>query len=85
MTLATGKGGTYRYYKCASRITNGKDTCTSDNLPTEQVDRLVLSLLANRVFTASRVSAMLDSLRTRLGAPQATQDGKLKRLHEGTG
>ena len=29
---------------------------------------------------ASRVRAMLDSLRTRLGASQATQDGKLKRL-----
>ena len=46
----------------------------------EQVDRLVLSSLADRVFTASRVRAMLDSLRTRLGASQATHDGKLKRL-----
>jgi DNA invertase Pin-like site-specific DNA recombinase len=80
MTLATGKGGKYRYYKCSSRIIKGKDTCTSDNLPTEQVDRLVLSSLADRVFTASRVRAMLDSLRTRLGASQATHDGKLKRL-----
>jgi site-specific DNA recombinase len=53
MTLATGKGGQYRYYKCSNRILKGKDTCTSDNLPTEQVDRLVLSSLAGRVFTAS--------------------------------
>ena len=80
MTLATGKGGKYRYYKCSSRILKGKDTCTSDNLPTEQVDRLVLSSLADRVFTVPRVRAMLDSLRTRLGASQATHDGKLKRL-----
>ncbi len=80
MTLATGKGGKYRYYKCSSRILKGKDTCTSDNLPTEQVDRLVLFSLADRVFTVPRVRAMLDSLRTRLGASQATHDGKLKRL-----
>ena len=46
MTLATGKSGKYRYYKCSNRILKGKDTCTSDNLPTEQVDRLVLSSLA---------------------------------------
>ena len=80
MTLATGKGGKYRYYKCSNRILKGKDTCTSDNLPTEQVDRLVLSSLADRVFTVSRVRAMLDTLRTRLGASRATQDGKLKQL-----
>ncbi len=80
MTLATGKGGKYRYYKCASRIIKGKDTCTSDNLPTEQVDRLILSSLADRVFTASRVRVMLENLRKRLSQSQASQDGKLKQL-----
>ncbi|MBK7487497.1 MAG: recombinase family protein [Nitrospira sp.] len=60
MTLATGKGGKYRYYKCSSRILKGKDTCTSENLPTELVDRLVLSSLADRVFTPSRVQTMLE-------------------------
>lgn len=78
MTLATGKGGKYRYYKCSSRILKGKDTCTSDNLPTDQVDRLVLSSLADRVFTAARV--MLERLRTGFKASQATHDEKLKRL-----
>ena len=82
MTLATGKGGKYRYYKCSSRILKGNDTCTSDNLPTEQVDRLVLSSLADRVFTAPRVRAMLESLRQRLGSSQAMHDGKLKRLRK---
>ena len=80
MTLATGKSGKYRYYKCANRILKGNDSCTSDNLPTEHVDRLVLSSLAERVFTASRVQVMLERLRTRLGQAQASQDGKLKQL-----
>ena len=80
MTLATGKWGKYRYYKCSNRILKGKDICTSDNLPTEKVDRLVLSSLADRIFTASRVRVMLESLRKRLSQSQAAQDGKLKQL-----
>jgi DNA invertase Pin-like site-specific DNA recombinase len=80
MTLATGKGGKYRYYKCSKRILKGKNTCTSDNLPTEKVDRLVLSSLADRIFTASRVRVMLETLRKRLSQSQASQDGKLKQL-----
>lgn len=80
MTLATGKGGKYRYYKCSSRILKGKDTCTSENLPTELVDRLVLSSLADRVFTPSRVHTMLEGLRKRLSRSQTDQDGKVKQL-----
>ncbi len=80
MTLATGKGGKYRYYKCSSRILKGKDTCTSENLPTELVDRLVLSSLADRVFTPSRVHTMLEGLRKRLSRSQTDQNGKVKQL-----
>lgn len=80
MTLATGKGGKYRYYKCSSRILKGKDTCTSENLPTELVDRMVLSSLADRVFTPSRVHTMLEGLRKRLRQSQTDQDGKVKLL-----
>ncbi|MBH0199203.1 MAG: recombinase family protein [Nitrospira sp.] len=80
MTLATGKGGKYRYYKCANRILKGKDTCTSDNLPTEQVDRLVLSSLADRVFTPARVRSILQHLQRRLDQSQAAHDSKVKEL-----
>jgi site-specific DNA recombinase len=80
MTLATGKGGKYRYYKCSSRILKGKDTCTSENLPTELVDRLVLSSLADRVFTPSRVHTMLEGLRKRLSRSQTDHGGKVKQL-----
>ncbi len=80
MTLATGKSGKYRYYKCSNRILKGKDTCTSDNLPTEQVDRLVLSSLADRVFTPARVRSMLEHLRKRLDRSQAAHGSKVKQL-----
>ena len=80
MTLATGKGGKYRYYKCSNRVLKDKDTCTSENLPTEQVDQLVLSSLADRVFTASRVRAILESLRKRLSQSQASHESRVEQL-----
>ena len=52
----------------------------SDNLPTELVDRLVLSSLADRVFTPSRVQVMLEGLRKRLKVSQVDHEGKLKQL-----
>ena len=80
MTLASGKGGRYRYYKCSSRILRGKDTCTSGNLPMEKVDRLVLTALADRVFAPKRVVTMLQRLRDRLSQSQSDLDGKIKKL-----
>jgi site-specific DNA recombinase len=80
MTVATGKGGRYRYYKCASRILKGRGTCSSGNLPMDQLDRLILTALADRVFCADRVQTILDKLRKRLGQTQGQQDESLKRL-----
>ena len=62
MTLATGKGGRYRYYKCNTRIGKGIDYCKSGNVPMQKLDELVLNSLADRVFTAARVKLMLESL-----------------------
>jgi len=71
MTLATGKGGRYRYYKCNTRISKGIDYCKSENLPMQKLDAMVLNSLADRVFTAARVRLMLESL-----ARQAKDSGK---------
>ena len=71
MTLATGKGGRYRYYKCNTRIGKGIDYCQSENLPMQKLDALVLNSLADRVFTAARVRLMLEAL-----ARHAKESGK---------
>ncbi len=80
MTLATGKGGRYRYYKCTSRMNKGPSSCPSGNLPMEQVDRLVLGALADRVFVPTRVQAMLDLIRKRLKRSRPQQADTLKAL-----
>ena len=71
MTLATGKSGRYRYYKCNTRIGKGIDYCQSENLPMQKLDALVLNSLADRVFTAARVRLMLEAL-----AKHAKESGK---------
>jgi hypothetical protein len=55
MTLAAGKGGRYRYYKCNTRISKGIVYCESENLPMQKLDAMMLNSLADRVFTAARV------------------------------
>ncbi len=80
MTLATGKGGRYRYYKCTSRMNKGRSSCPSGNLPMEKVDRLVLGALADRVFVPTRVQAMLDMIRKRLKRSRPQHAEALKAL-----
>ena len=80
MVLATGKGGRYRYYKCNTRIGQGISYCSGRSVPMEKLDNLVLDSLADKVFTPSRVQAMLRKLQQRQKAAHATQDERCKRL-----
>ncbi len=86
MTLATGKGGRYRYYKCTNRINNGPGSCDGKNFRVEQVDRAVLSALADEVCQPERIEFMLNELKDGLKASQADQVSRIpllqKELHE---
>ena len=63
MTLATGKGGRYRYYKCNTRIGKGNQYCRGRSVPMEKLDQIVVETLANRVCAPGRVKNMLVQLR----------------------
>ena len=63
MTLATGKGGRYKYYKCTTRMSRGNAYCDSPNIPMEKLDTLVLQRLAERVFTPKRIQLILKKLK----------------------
>ena len=80
MTIATGKGGRYRYYKCTSRINAGPSTCTSGNLPMEKLDQLILDAMAEKVFTPERVALMLKEFRDRLKSSRDKHDDALYQL-----
>ncbi len=80
MTLATGKGGRYRYYKCQTRIAKGNTRCLSGNIPMEKLDELVLKALAEKVFTPQRLKSMIAGARERMRNTHSEQDARLKVL-----
>lgn len=81
MTIATGKSGRYRYYKCSSRIRNLRESkCNSDNIRMEKLDAIILKTLAERVFTAERVESMLQEIKKRLQSEREDHSEELKEL-----
>ena len=79
MTLVTGKGGKYRYYKCTSRQNQGNHACTSANLPMEKLDDLVLEQLAQKVFAKERLQTLMAELRKRI---KGSKDEQQERINE---
>lgn len=82
MTIATGKSGRYRYYKCSNRINNlaKGSNCQSNNIPMEKLDSLILEAVANRVFTPERVEVMMKELQHNLKNSRTDHDEQLKTL-----
>ena len=80
MTIATGKSGRYRYYKCTSRINRGKDACQSKNIPMGKLDTLILEAAANKIFTPERVAVMLKEFQQRLKNSRSKHDDVLLKL-----
>jgi site-specific DNA recombinase len=81
MTLATGKSGRYKYYKCTSRQNRGNHACTSANLPMEKMDALVLNQLAEKVFAPARLQSMMTELRKRLRNAKDAQQQRIDELN----
>ncbi len=84
MTLATGKGGRYRYYKCGTRIRQGAG-CTTKSIPVEKLDTAVRRALCDRVFTMKRVRRMLEELRKRLEKSRGGSGAQARKLREELG
>jgi site-specific DNA recombinase len=68
--LASGKGGNYDYYRCATRAYKGNDLCDAPNIPREELDAAVLGVLAEKVLQPERIMAMLDQMREQIAKHQ---------------
>ena len=80
MTLVTGKGGRYRYYKCQTRIGKGNHLCGNPAVPMEKLDGAVLNALADKVFERNRVKSILAELKKQIKAAQENEGQELKGL-----
>jgi site-specific DNA recombinase len=82
MTLATGKGGRYRYYKCNTRIAKHNDDCDTPAIPMEKLDNLVLQALVDKVVSPERLKIMLKAMKTKIKDAQANQNTHLEILQK---
>ncbi len=80
MTLATGKSGRFRYYKCTRKINNGTGACTTNNVRMEKMDQLVMEVLAKRIVTPERVTILLNEVNKTLRGNGATQKEQTRKL-----
>jgi site-specific DNA recombinase len=80
MTIATGKGGRYRYYKCNTRINHGIGECENGNIRMEKLDRAILEAFAERIFTPTRVENIINRLKNILKRDSSNEKERLKGL-----
>ncbi|MFW7357802.1 MAG: recombinase family protein [Brucella sp.] len=80
MMLRTGKSGRYRYYTCATCAVQGKSACKGRSVPMDRLDNLVTDRLAETLFTAERVKAILTGLSERQNARSADHTQRLTGL-----
>ena len=80
MTLATGKGGRYRYYKCSHKSKRPAESCRTPNLPMDQMDQMILTRLIDQVLTPERVVSLLKAHLRRQESLKSETDVALDRL-----
>ena len=62
MTIATGKGGRYRYYKCAAKVNGGAARCECPTLREDRLDGIVLDAMEERILAPARLKDLLSSV-----------------------
>lgn len=62
MTITTGKGGRYSYYKCNKKVNGAAKRCPSKGIREEQLDGVVMSALEQRLFQPERLRELLAQM-----------------------
>jgi hypothetical protein len=80
MTLATGKGGKYKYYKCTTRINKGSKACEGSNIPVDKLDKLILERMADKILVPSRIEKMLKEMKERRKTARSNEEMQIEKL-----
>jgi DNA invertase Pin-like site-specific DNA recombinase len=80
MTLATGKSGRYKYYKCCNKMSIGPAACDTPNLPMERLDRLILERLVDKVLNPERVTQLIKDWLRQKAQAQTSVEAKVGQL-----
>ncbi|BBP00550.1 recombinase family protein [Sulfuriferula nivalis] len=80
MTLATGKSGRYKYYKCCKKMSISPHVCDTPNLPMDRMDKLILERLIEKVLAPDRVTLMIKDWLKHQEKMQGSDDKTVQEL-----
>jgi len=80
MSLMSGKGGAYRYYRCTKRSNVGNSLCDTPNIPVDEMNALVLCTLKQMIFTPDRIKTILGELSKSMVAEHGSVDSQQRKL-----
>lgn len=62
LTIATGKGGRYRYYRCSRRLRRGETVCPGISMRDKALETVVIDAMAERLLRPERLQTLLANL-----------------------
>jgi site-specific DNA recombinase len=62
LTIATGKGGRYRYYRCSRRLRRGETVCEGVSVRDNALETIVVDALEQRLLSPERLRALLAKM-----------------------
>lgn len=80
MTIISGKGGKYRYYRCSVKTKNGVNLCSCPSVPKEVIESAVTNAIVSSVLTFRRVKSIVSELDKHLQAREKDSRQKLLTL-----
>ena len=80
LTIATGKGGRYRYYRCSRRLRRGETACPGISMRDQALETIVIDALAERLLRPDRLRELLANLLDDSSAALRERQAQLKAL-----
>ncbi len=80
LTIATGKGGRYRYYRCSRNLRRGETACQGTSIRDQKLEAIVIDVLTERLFRPERLRALLANLLDYTSAAVRERQAHLKAL-----
>lgn len=62
LTIATGKGGRYRYYRCSRRLRRGETVCEGVSIRDNALKTIVVDALEQRLLLPDRLKTLLSNM-----------------------
>lgn len=80
LTIATGKGGRYRYYRCSRNLRRGETACQGTSIRDQKLETIVIDAMAERLFRPERLRELLANLLDDSSAAVRERQAHLKAL-----